>query len=101
MNRPPARSISPAAKPFGIVKQHLEQMLGGELLVPLAHGERLGGLDETLGCGQYIFQNPFVYSSPAPAATSGRRQGALKRPSRQASRKMVMAAEVPPVNDQM
>ena len=34
-------------EPFRVVKQHLEQVFGCELLVSLAQRERLGGLDET------------------------------------------------------
>ena len=34
-------------EPFWVVEQDLQQMFGGELLVSLALGERLGGLNET------------------------------------------------------
>ena len=34
---------------FAIIKQHLEQMLGRKLLVALAGGKRLRGLDEPAG----------------------------------------------------
>ena len=34
---------------FRVVEQNLEQMFGGELLVALAQGQRLGGLHETAG----------------------------------------------------
>ena len=37
----------PRGEPFRVVEQHLEQVLGRELLVSLAQRERLGRLDET------------------------------------------------------
>ena len=36
-------------QPFRVVEQNLEQMFGGELLVALAQGQRLGGLHKTAG----------------------------------------------------
>ena len=36
-------------QPFRVVEQHLEQMFGGELLMALAQGQRLGGFHETAG----------------------------------------------------
>ncbi len=39
----------PGGEPFRVVEQHLEQMLGRELLMSLAQRERLGRLDETAG----------------------------------------------------
>ena len=37
--RPPERSISPAARPFRVVEQDLQQMVRGELLVALAQSQ--------------------------------------------------------------
>ena len=36
-------------QPFRVVEQDLEQMVGGELLMALAQGQRLGGFHETAG----------------------------------------------------
>ncbi len=36
-------------QPFRVVEQNLEQMFGGELLMALAQGQRLGGFHETAG----------------------------------------------------
>src|SRR3977135_4457050 len=46
--RPPARTVDqPGGEPFRVVEQHLEQMIGGELLVAFALGQALRGLHES------------------------------------------------------
>ncbi len=55
-----------AGKTFAVVQQHLEQVQRRELLVPVAHGQRLRRLDEaarTLG----VFFDIHVFSFPRPA----------------------------------
>ena len=48
--RTAARPVDQSARqPLRVVEQNFEQMLGGELLLALAHGQRLGGLNETAG----------------------------------------------------
>src|SRR5262249_4657000 len=45
--RTTARTVDkPGGKALRVVQQNLEQMFGGELLVPFAQGERLRRLDE-------------------------------------------------------
>ena len=55
-------------EPFRVVEQDLQQMFGGELLVSLALGERLGGLNET-AAAVGIFLKSMVF----PSAYSGAR----------------------------
>ena len=43
-------------QPFRVVEQDFEQMLGGELLMALAQGQRLGGFHETAGAVGVFFE---------------------------------------------
>ena len=44
----PGAGNEPARQPFGVVEQHLQQMLGRDLRIAFAHGKRLRRLDEAL-----------------------------------------------------
>jgi hypothetical protein len=46
-------------------------MLRGELLMALAHGQRLGGLSETSGRGLRISRNPWFAPRAESASLSG------------------------------
>ena len=72
-----ARAVDqPGGESLGIVEQHLEQVLRGELLVPLARRERLGGLDETAAA-----VGVFVEIHILPSAYSERPGGANRTSS--------------------
>ena len=72
-----ARAVDqPGGEPLGIVEQHLEQVLRGELLVSLAQRERLGGLDETAAA-----VGVFVEIHILPSAYSERPGGANRTSS--------------------
>ena len=60
----------PGGEPLGIVEQHLEQVLRGKLLVPLAQRQRLGGLHET-AAAVGISIKVHVAPSACPARPSG------------------------------
>ena len=53
-------------EPLGIVEQHLQQVLGRELRVALAHGEALRALDES-ACALGVFLDVHSSSCPHPA----------------------------------
>ena len=68
--------MRPGGQPLGIVEQHLEQMLGAELLVSLAQGQRLRGLHEAAGavgvfleihCEKLPLSRPPVKARPGTA----------------------------------
>ena len=64
-----ARTVNEACgEPFGIVEQDLEQVLGRELLMPLAQRERLGGLDEALGAVGVFVEIHDLFPRPVPNA---------------------------------
>jgi hypothetical protein len=50
------------------VEQDLEQVLGRELLMPLAQRERLGGLDEALGAVGVFVEIHDLFPRPVPNA---------------------------------
>ena len=56
-------------QPFRVVEQDLEEMLGGELLMPLAQRERLGGLDKTASAvGVFLDIHQIAPSGPSGGA---------------------------------
>ena len=61
----------PRGEPFRVVEQHLQQMLGRELLMALALRERLGGLHETAGAVGIFFKVHVQLPRPVPAARCG------------------------------
>src|SRR5262249_56357286 len=67
--RSAARAIDQAARQaLGVVEQNLEQMLGGKLLMALAQGQRLGGLNETAGAVGVFLEIHTSSLSPTPSA---------------------------------
>src|SRR5262249_53464713 len=67
--RSPARAVDQAAgQALGIVEQNLEQVLGDELLMALAQGQRLGGLNETAGPVGVFLEIHTSSLNPPPAA---------------------------------
>src|SRR5262249_57636715 len=67
--RSPARAVDQAAgQALRIVEQNLEQVLGGELLVAFAQGQRLGGLNETAGAVGVFLEIHISSLNPAPLA---------------------------------
>ena len=70
--RAPAGAVDQARRePLRVVEQDLQQMFGGELLVALAQGQRLGGLDETAGAVRVLLE----IHALAPSACPGRPEG--------------------------
>ena len=73
--RPAAGTLDePARQPFLVVEQHLQQMLGRELLVPLADRKTLRRLDEALGPVGIlveIHELPSCGSAPPPKWRGG------------------------------
>jgi hypothetical protein len=59
-------------EPLGVVEQHLQQVLGRELLVSLAQGERLGGLDETAAAVRVFVEIHGLFPRPIPNALTAR-----------------------------
>ena len=59
-------------EPLGVVEQHLEQVLGRELLVSLAQRERLGGLDETAAAVGVFVEIHDLFPRPIPNALTAR-----------------------------
>ena len=64
----------PARQALRVVEQHFQQMVGGELLVALAKGQRLRGLHEAAGAVRVFLD---VHSLP-PSACSSRPEGARR-----------------------
>ncbi len=58
-------------EPLGIVEQHLEHVLGRELLVAFAQGQRLRGLDETAGAVRVFLEIHVVTPSACSARPNG------------------------------
>src|SRR5262249_3625812 len=68
--RPAARAVDQAAgQALGVVEQNLEQVLGGKLLMTLAQGQRLGGLNETAGAVSVFLE---IHISSLGSATGAR-----------------------------
>ena len=59
-------------QPFRVVEQNLEQMFGGELLMALAQGQRLGGFHETAGAVGVFLE--IHVSTPSAHCGAGRIQ---------------------------
>src|SRR5262249_46593675 len=69
--RSPARAVDQAAgQALRIVEQNLEQVLGGELLVAFAQGQRLGGLNETAGAVGVFLEIHISSLNPRPFGAS-------------------------------
>ncbi len=67
--RSAARAVDQAARQaLGVVEQDLEQVLGGKLLMALAQGQRLGGLNETAGAVGVFFEIHTSSLSSTPSA---------------------------------
>src|SRR5262249_402355 len=67
--RSAARAVDQAARQaLGVVEQNLEQVLGGKLLMALAQGQRLGGLNETEGAVGVFLEIHTSSISPTPLA---------------------------------
>ena len=67
---PPARSIRPGRQALGVVEQHLEQMLGRELLMALAQGQDCA--DCTKPRARSVYFSMFIVSAPSAHYGAGR-----------------------------
>src|SRR6185437_4673373 len=66
-------------QPFRVVEQDLEQMVGGELLMALAQGQRLGGFHKTAGAVGVLLE--IHVSTPSAHDGAGQIAGPRRRPA--------------------
>src|SRR5262249_12223234 len=63
---PPCPVDQSARQTLGVVEQNPEQTLVGELLVALAQGQRLGGLNEAAGAVRILLEVHFISLGLSP-----------------------------------